>query len=145
MLTKLNIFVPEITIKGFHIQTNLKDIPTKSEIKDKLCKYFNENPKERHFFQENLNLVSKDQLNFLNPDIIFHIKSFIFELNESTYNKIYNSIYDKFLIELNEINSMAYADLSIYYPDQYEYQISYLLIENIQNQIQIIFKKKNKI
>ena len=142
MLTKLNIFEPKITIKGFHIETNIKDIPSKIEIKDKICNYFNENPKERHFFQENFNLVSKDPLNFLNPDTIFHMKSFIFEINESSYNKIYNSIYDKFLIELNEINAMAYADLSMYNPDQYEYQISYLLIENIQNLVQIISQKK---
>ena len=136
MLTKLNIFEPKIYIKGSCIKTNIKDLPTKNEIKNKLFKYFNEHPEERHFFQKNFDLVSKKPLiNFINPDTIYYIKSFIFEINESTYNKIYNSIYDKFLMELNEINAMAYADLSMYYPDRYEYQISYLLIEKLANLI----------
>ena len=117
-------------------------MPTKTEIKDKLCKYFNENPEERHFFQKNFGLVSKMPLiNFLNPDTIYYLKSFIFEVKEETYNLIYNSIYEKYLLELNEINAIAYADLAMYYPDQLEYQISYLLIENVGKLIEQISQK----
>ena len=146
MFKNLNIFESKITLKGFHIETNINDLPDKTEIKDKLYKYFNKNPKERHCFQDNFYLIAKKPLiNFLNPDIISYLKSYIFEIDDLTYSKIYEFIYNKYLIELNQIKEMTNVELSMFFPDQYEYQISYLLAENIENLIKMITIKKNNL
>ena len=64
---------------------------------------------------------------------------------ERAYSKIYEFIYNKYLIELNQIKEMTNVELSMFFPDQYEYQISYLLAENIENLIKMITIKKNNL
>lgn len=142
MIPIVNIFEPIVFLNNYKLETNLNEIPNHNDLINKLSNYFNENPNNRYLFQMNIKSEFNDLLQKnLNPDTIYHLKSFVFNINETQIKSIYNSIYETYISEINNIIFDAYADLSMYPPDDYNYQMSYLLIEQAESLKQKIFQK----